>query len=206
MNSRRQGRPSGGDSGATVSGSSRTSLLRSQLPDGVGDDAPYQPFVLAGNPNRSIVLVAGHQPDLPVVVHLDVFHGEAFGGDAYGKIAPPGFEHPVHDHRVAVLDVVVDQRDAPHFPEEGADRVGNQLFVQVDEPRDGNVARRKIRGSDSPPLEQRGLFLLRQAVDKACTPSLEPPDFDDDRNDAQHPRFGVAVDRKRVVRPAAEKP
>ena len=155
MNSRRQGRPSGGDSGATASGSSYTSFLRPQLPDGVGDDAPYQPFVLAGNPNRSIVLVAGHQPDLPVVVHLDVFHGEAFGGDAYGKIAPPGFEHPVHDHRIAVLDVVFDQRDAPHFPEEGADRVRNQLFVQVDEPRDGNVARRKIRGSDSPPRTAR---------------------------------------------------
>ncbi len=118
---------------------SNRSLQTPQLPDGVSDDAPYQPFVLAGNPNRSIVPVAGHQPDLPVVVHLDVFHGETFGGDAYGKIAPPGFEYPVHDHRVAVLDVVVDQGDAPHLPEEGADRVGNQLFGQVDEPLDGPI-------------------------------------------------------------------
>ena len=55
MNSRRQGRPSSRDSGVTVFGSSRTFLLRSQLPDGVGDNAPYQPFVLVGNPDRSIV-------------------------------------------------------------------------------------------------------------------------------------------------------
>lgn len=55
MNSRRQSRPSGGDSETTASGSSYTSLLRSQLPNGVGDDAPYQPFVLVGNPDRSIV-------------------------------------------------------------------------------------------------------------------------------------------------------
>ena len=206
MNSRRQGPPSDGDSGATVSGSSRTSLLRPQLPDGVGDDAPYQPFVLAGNPDRGVVSVAGHQPDRPVVVHLDVFHGEALGRNAYGQIAPQGFEHPIHDHRIAVVDVVVHEGDTPHRPEEGADRIGNQLFVQIDEPFDRNVALRKIRGSDGPPLEQRGLFFLRQAADKTCAPSLEPPDFDDDRNDAQHPRFDIAVDRKRVVRSAAEKP
>lgn len=193
MNSRRQGRPSGGDSEATASGSSYTSLLRSQLPDGVGDNAPYQPFVLVGNPYRSVALVARHQPDFPVIVHLDVFHSEAFGGDAYGQIAPPGFEHPIHDHRVAVLNVIVDQGDAPHFLEEGADRVGNQLFLQVNEPLDENIALRKIRSSDRPPLEQRGLFLLRQAADKAYASSLELPDFDDDSNDAQHPRFGLRI-------------
>ncbi len=111
-----------------------------------------------------------------------------------------------YNHRIAVLDVVVDQERPFTFPEEGADRVGNQLFVQVDKPLGGNIARRKNEARIARPLEQRGLFLLRQAVDKACAPSLEPPDFDDDRNDAQHPRFGFAVDRKRVVRSAAEKP
>ena len=172
----------------------------------MGYDTPEQAFIVFGNLNWSVILVAGHQPDLPVVAQFNVFHGETLGSDAYGKVSPLGFEHPVYNHRIAVLDVVVNQGEALYLSEEGADRVGNQLFVQVDKPLGGNIALRKKRSSDRPPLEQRGLFLLRQAVDKACAPSLEPPDFDDDRNDAQHPRFGFAVDRKRVVRSAAEKP
>ena len=98
------------------------------------------------------------------------------------------------------------RRDSFHPAEERAHGIGDQLFVQVEQPFDGNIVLREIRGFDSPPLEQRGLFLLRQALDEPGASFFEPPDFDDDRNDTQHPRFGIAVDRKRFVRSAPVEP
>jgi|GEM_PF-5921582 len=106
----------------------------------MGYDTPEQAFIVFGNLNWSVILVAGHQPDLPVVAQFNVFHGETLGSDAYGKVSPLGFEHPVYNHRIAVLDVVVNQGEALYLSEEGADRVGNQLFVQVDKPLGGNIA------------------------------------------------------------------
>lgn len=48
--------------------------------------------------------------------------------------APPGFGHPVHDHRIAVPGVAVEE-NAPHLPEEGADLIvsfiNNTNFVSL---------------------------------------------------------------------------